>query len=75
MVLAIMAVGMPFTSLASSKAACNLAKIIAVRHIDHVEIKRLKFLIDRIGRTYLFNCTVDLKAVIIYNHNQIIQLT
>ena len=42
---------------------------------DYMEIKCLKFLVNRIGGANLAPGAVDLKSVIIHNHDQIIQLS
>ena len=45
-----------------------------VINIDHMEVKCLKLLVDRIRGINFLDRTVDLKIIIIYNHNQIVQL-
>ena len=42
---------------------------------DYMEIKCLKFLVNRIGGANLIHRAVDLKSVVIHNHDQIIQLS
>ena len=39
-----------------------------------MEVKCFKLLVDRIRRVDFLDRTVDLKIVIIYNHNQVVQL-
>ena len=40
-----------------------------------MEIKRLEFLIDGVGRAYFVNPAVDLKTVVVHDHHQIVKLT
>ena len=74
MVFAIMAVGIPFVFLDLFKCLFNLAEIMAV-NADDMEIKCLKFLIDRIRGTDFIHRTVNLESVIIHDHDQIIQFS
>ena len=38
-----------------------------------MEIKCLKFFVDRVRRTYFINSSIDLKVIIVNDHNQIVQ--
>ena len=43
-------------------------------NLDHMEIKCLELVRDRIRRTYILNLSVNLQPIVIYDHNQIVQL-
>ena len=57
------------------KCSLELIHIISVFNIDHMEIKCLKFLIDRIRRADFINFTINLKSVIVHDHYQVVQFT
>ena len=57
------------------KSSLQLIHIVAVRNIDHMEIESFKFLVDRIRGAYICNVTIDLKSIVIYDHNQVVQFT
>ena len=48
--------------------------IISINH-NCVEIKCLKFLIDRVWRAYVLYLTVDLKAVVVNDHYKVVQFS
>ena len=54
------------------KCSTNLIKVISI-DIDRMEIKCLKFFVDRVRRTYFINSSIDLKVIIVNDHNQIVQ--
>ena len=52
----------------------QLIKIVAVRHIDYVEIEGLEFFIDGIRGADIRNVSINLKPIVVHNDNQIVQL-
>jgi len=64
---------LPFHRLRFFECGVDLIKVISV-NLDHMEVKCFKLLVDRIRRVDFLDRTVDLKIVIIYNHNQVVQL-
>ena len=66
-VFAIMAVGIPFVSLASLNAARDLIDSRCPSNVDHMEIECFKFLVDRIRGTYIRDVTIDLKSVVVHD--------
>ena len=61
--------------LASLFESCfDLVKVISI-NIDHMEVKCLEFLIDRIWRVNVCNLSIDLKVVIVNDHYQVVQLS
>ena len=64
-----------FGSLCFVKSSTQLCHIISVCNIDHMEIKCLKFLIDRVWRAYVLYLTVDLKAVVVNDHYKVVQFS
>ena len=53
----------------------ELFHAISVFHIDHMEIKCFKLFVDRVWRTYVIYLTVDLKAIIVNDHNKVVQIS
>ena len=64
-----------FDSLCFVKCSFQLIHIISVCYIDHMEIKCFKFLINRIWRANFIYFSIDLKSIIINNHNKVVQFT
>ena len=55
------------------KSLTDLLHIVSILQINHMEIKGLKFLVNRIGRADLVDSAVNLHPVIIHNHHKIVQ--
>ena len=47
---------------------------MTVLHINHVEIKSLELLVNRIRIVDFLERSVDLKVIVIYDHAQVIEL-
>ena len=62
-----------FCSSCLIKRSFQLIHIVAVCNIDHMEIESFKFLVDRVWGAYICNITIDLKSVIVHDHNQVVQ--
>ena len=56
------------------EGCADLIYIIAVRNIDHMEIKRFELLIDWIRAVDFFQRAVDLKIVVVDDHAEVVKL-
>ena len=57
-----------FSLLCFFKCRCDLVKVMSV-NIDHMEVKCIKLLVDRVWRIDICNISIDLKSIVVYDHN------